>query len=53
MLTQISQAIKRKNAYFLATIFGGAFLAEIVIDSGVNKLWELNNRGVAEYNLVA
>lgn len=39
--------ILSKNSYFLATVFAGAFFGEILIDGGVNALWEWHNQGVS------
>ena len=46
ILRNLGQEIMKKNSYFLATVFAAAFATEIIIDSGVNALWEWNNRGV-------
>lgn len=47
MLSRVGRTIMKKNSYFLATIFAGAFVTELIVDAGVNKLWEWNNRGVS------
>lgn len=43
--------LMRKNSYFLATVFAGAFLGELVVDNGIDALWEWNNKGVPFTNI--
>lgn len=47
LLQSFGQTIMRRNSYFLATVLVGAFFTEIAVDSGVEALWEWNNRGVS------
>lgn len=47
MLSRVGNLLMRRNAYFLAAVFAGAFTTEIMVDAGVNALWEWNNRGVS------
>ena len=35
-----------RNSVFLAAVFAGAFAAEFIVDSGIDSLWEWNNKGV-------
>lgn len=46
LLRNVGRAIMRRNSYFLAAVFATAFAGEIIVDSGVNALWEWSNRGV-------
>jgi ubiquinol-cytochrome c reductase subunit 9 len=45
ILGSFRQTWLRRNTIFLATVFGGALLAELVVDSGVDRFWEWRNRG--------
>lgn len=49
-LAKIGRAIMRRNSLYLATIVASAFALEIVLDDGVQALWEWNNRGVSGLN---
>lgn len=35
----------RRNTFFLASVFATALVTEIVVDGGVERFWEWNNRG--------
>ena len=45
LFSSIRQTWLRRNTFFLATVFGAALVGEIVIDGGVDRFWEWNNRG--------
>lgn len=36
----------RRNSVFLAAVFGGGYLMEVLLDSGVEWLWDWYNYGV-------
>jgi hypothetical protein len=48
VFAKVKDAVMRRNSYYIATIFAGAFVAEIFVDSGINALWDWNNRGVGQ-----
>ncbi len=36
----------RKNSFFIASIFAGAIVTEILVDAGIDAFWQFRNRGV-------
>jgi hypothetical protein len=46
LLATMKQTWLRRNTVFLASVFGAAFGTELVVDYGVDRFWEFNNRGV-------
>lgn len=45
IISSIRQTWLRRNTVFLASVFTTALVAEIVLDSGIERFWEWNNRG--------
>lgn len=45
VFSSIRQSWLKRNTLFLASVFAGALVAEIVVDGGVGRFWEWNNRG--------
>lgn len=41
----IYDALFRRNAAYLTSVFIGAFAFEMTFDTGVNKLWDAHNAG--------
>lgn len=42
----LKQTWLRRNTVFLASVFAFAFGAELIVDYGIDRFWEINNRGV-------
>lgn len=45
ILSSLRQSWLHRNTFFLASVFAGALVAEIVVDGGVDRFWEWKNRG--------
>ena len=45
IFSSLRQTWLRRNTFFLATVFSTALVSEILIDGGVEKFWQWNNRG--------
>jgi hypothetical protein len=47
LFASVRQSWLRRNTVFLATVFGAALVTELVLDVGIDRFWEFNNRGVS------
>lgn len=46
LFASVRQSWLRRNTLFFASVFGAALVTELAMDSGIEKYWEIHNKGV-------